>query len=115
MTRVHCAKTAEPIGTNFGMSVAPNENSAALKFGDDRLRGWGTVPPNDPQNGQIHAFPCTVAERVIRLRRFSAECWSPQGNIALKCSDDRSRGWGAPKCCPKMVKFTLFHALYPNA
>jgi len=56
------------------MSVAPNENSTALKFGDDRFRGWGTVPPNDPQNGQIHAFPCTVAERVIRLRRFSAEC-----------------------------------------
>jgi len=35
MTRVHCAKTAEPIGPNFGMSAAPDENSTALKFGDD--------------------------------------------------------------------------------
>ena len=35
VTRVHCAKTAEPIGTNFGTSVAPYENSTALKFGDD--------------------------------------------------------------------------------
>ena len=72
VTRVHCAKTAEPIGINFGMSVAPDENSTALKFGDDRLRGWGTVPPNAPQNGQIHAFSCTVAKCVICLRLFLA-------------------------------------------
>ena len=45
VTRVHCAKRAEPIGTNFGLRVAPDENSTSLKFCDDRLRGWGTVPP----------------------------------------------------------------------
>jgi len=73
VTRVHCAKTAEPIGTNFGMSVAPDENSTALKVGDDRLRGWGTVPPSDPQNGQIHSFSYTVPKRVIRLRRLLAK------------------------------------------
>ena len=56
VTRVHCAKRDEPIGTNFGMSVAPDENSTSLKVGDDRLRDWGTVPPNDPRNGQIRAF-----------------------------------------------------------
>jgi len=94
VTHVHCAKTDEPFGKNFGLSVAPDENSTALKFGDDRFMGWGTVPPNDPQNGQIRAFSCTVAERVICLRRFSAECWYRQGNIVLKRSDDRSRGWG---------------------
>jgi len=109
--RMHCAKTAEPIGTNFGMIVAPDENSSTLKFGDDRFRGWGTVPPNDPQNGQIRAFSCTVAKRVIRLWQFSAEWWSRQGNIALKRSDDRL-GYSAPKCCPQMVKFTLFHAFF---
>ena len=79
VTRVHCAKRAEPIGTNFGMSVSPDENSTSSKFCDVRLMGWGTVPPNDPRNGQIRAFSCTVAERVIRLRRFSAECWFRQG------------------------------------
>ena len=58
----NCAKTAEPIGTNFGMSVAPDENSTALKFGDDRFRGRGTVPvpPNVAQNGQIDAFSCSA-------------------------------------------------------
>jgi len=75
VTRVHCAKTDEPIGKNFGLSVAPDENSTALKFGDDRFMGWGTVPPNDPQNGQIRAFSCTVGlpKRVIRLRRLLAK------------------------------------------
>jgi len=34
-----------------------------------------------PPNGQIRAFSCTVAKRVIRLRRFSAECWSRQGQL----------------------------------
>jgi len=45
---VHCAQTAEPTGANFGTSVAPDENSTALKFGDYRFRGWVTLPPNDP-------------------------------------------------------------------
>jgi len=108
--RMHCAKTAEPIGTNFGVSVAPDENSTALKFGDDRFRGWGTVPPNDTQNGQIRTFSCTVAECLIRLRRFSAECWSRQGNIVLKRSDDRSRGWGTvpPNVAPKWSSSRFF-------
>ena len=91
------------------MSVAPDENSTTLKFGDDRFRDWGTVPPNDPQNCQIRAFSCTVAERVIRLRRFSAECWSRQGNIVLKCSDDRSRGWGTvPQMSPQNGQIRAF-------
>ena len=61
------------------------------------------MPPNDPQNGQIRAFSCTVTERVIRLRRFSAECWYRQGNIVLKRTDDRFRGWGTvpPNVAPK--------------
>jgi len=77
VTRVHCAKTAEPIGTNFGVSVAPDENSTTLKFGDDRFRGWDTVPPNvAPKMVKFtlfHAFSCTVPKRVIRLRRLLAK------------------------------------------
>ena len=63
-----------------------------------------------PQNGQNRAFSCTVAERVIRLRRFSAECWSRQGNIVLKRSDDRSRGWGTvpPNVAPKWSNSRFF-------
>ena len=56
--------------------------------------GWGTVPPNDPRNGQIRAFSCTVAERVIRLRRFSQNAIKAiKGLVALIAGDELDWGW----------------------
>ena len=68
MTRVHCAQTAEPIGANFAMSVAPDENSTALKFGNDRFRGWGTMPLNDPAKWSNSRFVCRMRGTVYKQR-----------------------------------------------
>jgi len=43
------------------------------------VKGLGYSAPKWPPKWSNSRFFITVAERVIRLRRFSADCWSRQG------------------------------------
>jgi len=115
VTRVHCAKTAEPIGTNFGMSVAPDENSTALKFGDDRFKGCGTVPPNvAPKWSNSRFFTLCHAlypDAWFVCDDFWQRCCRGQVGKPLKMVTIGPGIWvQCPQICPKMVKFALFTA-----